>query len=174
MTLKDQDFKELLAKLPKLSDEQRERVLTNLKGSQKLFGSIARVRDDSAKDSDWLLPGICAALKMKGLLSAQSERSIKYTKGYERYAKNAVHLMNDLDRLLPRTISKSQGRAAIAQLAGIALIKWCQTCFKLDKPLSASFVLSNADKTFESIELCFPGYVEANMLHVVIGGNISG
>ena len=192
----DADFKSILDRLPRFSDEQKGKLLARLK-QQKTVAISASPSEDDAK-GDWLFTGICAALRQKGMISNASLYGLKRTRGYQKYHASRERIAKELETLLPAK-DRDQSRLALAQLVGTALITWCEKKtivyllrdertgklipFK-DKQegrkyevvptkireVSAGFVLDNAAQAIEALELCFPGYVDANLFHVVLTG----
>lgn len=178
----EDDFSSLLGKLPKFSADQRKQVLLRLKQQSQINNDNAAPNDTSLHD-DWLLLGICSALRARGLLTKMSLFALTQTTGYKAYLKVNQSLMRELSLLLPER-SRSQARASLAQLVGVALIKWCEKSLTVAvydeehdrhvrqqiRPVSPSYVLKHAASAFEAIELCYPGYLDANLFHVLIGG----
>lgn len=157
----EEDFKSLLVRLPRFTAGQRREIAAKLKASAQTSDAPS-----DAEEDDWLYRGLCVALRERGLLSRTSEYGLTRTKGHASYLKLAPRLRRELETLLPER-NRSQGRLTLAHVVGLALVRYCRA---RDPEASAGYVLTNAGSAFEALEHCYPGYIEANLFHVVIGG----
>jgi len=165
----DPEFKSWLSTLPRLSASQRAELAKRLKA----LAQSENPAQEPQERADWLFQGIAIALKQKGLISGPSTFGLTKTKGYQKYLASRDSVMKELEELLP-TRDRSQAKLTLGHLVGVALIKWCGKQYsaipdKLVQP-GPGFILGSVEHAIEALELCYPGYISANLFHVVLTG----
>lgn len=165
--MNEHEFTIWKSKLRELTPDQRNATL----GSLKYLGAIAVKEETSGGEDDWLLKGIFIALKKNGLMAKSTLVSLRRGRAMKQYKEAAPILLETLSPIASSTSAQS----TLAYLCGIALIEWCRKyCFVkvedkfVQSPMSAQLILANSSKLIEALEDQFPGYIQANMFHMVV------
>ena len=160
--MKHQEFLQWKSRLRELDDTQIQTLYESLKQLGKKPNGSAQ--DTGAETDDWLLPGIIAALKSKGMLSTSAILALKNSRQYKRYLEFSPTVRSRLIRLV-RT-GDTRSRDTMAYVVGGALILWCE---RKRLPESPATVISMVCHAKEALELQFPGYIDAQLFQLVLG-----
>jgi len=158
------EFEKITARLAELSPEQ---VTSLLQRIRLLHKRSMDNRSETLPGEDWLLQGIVVKLKRAGLLSEAGMPVLLRSKGYAAYRKRSVQLRQDLDGLLAKHSNRSAARLLLAGLVASALLGWLAA---RRIPATPNLLLLNADKAFTALSEQWPGYIEANLFHIVVSG----
>ena len=168
--LNDTDFKQLMLRLGKLSPTQLGEVRRKVVSLLQLQLEVKNVKV-KWEGYDRYLYGIEEAIEGRGI----SVAGYIFTKGFTIYSSSFPQFKEALSEVIKRSsLTQSQGEISMGYLIGTALMKWTAKRFPL-RPLTVGLILSQAPHIWEAIELCFPGYRQANMLHLALTpGQASG
>lgn len=160
--INEDEFNKWKSKLNMLSEEQVRIVFHSL----KTLGKQEPVSKDTQIDTegDWLYDGLVQACIERNLLSSASKFALTKSRGYPKYCEHAKKARKVLIDILGDD-KRSNSRAMLAQLAGAALINYCE---KHRFPMFASTVISQVYRVREAIEEQFPGYIQSNMFLFVL------
>lgn len=152
-------FQEWLSHIPELTPEQ----VLNLRGS------LSHLHQQNSKgpiqaSEDWLWPGIARALVDQNQLSQAAIPSLLSSSAFSTYRESAPRVMAELNPLVD---GSSRRRRQLAYVVGCALIAYCD---HLRLPKRPRFVLAQVRNARVALEVCFPGYIQAGLLHLILGG----
>lgn len=162
------DFPVWKSRLSELSEDQVTELLQSLKLLNKLPNKPFLKQTGFREESDWLFDGIYLALKRAGWVSDSTRYRLLSTKSYGIYKRDAPAVMKQLEKLLPEGPGQHRAKTTLAYLVGNALVLWVKRRKKM--PQKATTVVKFVTRAVEAIEGQFPGYIAANLFHLVIGG----
>lgn len=150
------EFNQIIRWLPKLTVSEKRMLLKELGGTSTMPESSV---------SDWLLPGIEAELRRRGLsfrpLTQQTIMRLA-----PNYFLESQRVRMDFEARLKRqgvTLNRS-GLIALGHVAARVLADYRSPV----TPLGVKFLLQNVGNIPEAVEQSFPGYLAAGMLHQLI------
>lgn len=163
------ELKQIVGKLPKLTKAERQ----TLRQALDFFdgGKTKALNKPQITVQDWLLPGIIAELRRRGLeYSGINERRIASMA--PDYEKEAAALMASLrQKLIKAKAITTQERLTHAELEGFgrvsarALADYLQNT----RSLNLKFMLGNISKLPDALEASYPSYLACGMVGVLVG-----
>lgn len=157
------DIKDILRALPSLGPEALENVRKRCVALQSISGAPA-TKADLEVERDWLLQGILAELRGRGLgRTIPSGFRIKSMKTFQGYPQRAERVRDWIEGALPTMTpgeKKKMGWLLAAALAAY-LEPWAG--------VSLQSMLINVAKAPEALEKSYPGYIQAGLLGFILG-----
>ena len=165
------ELKQIIGKLPKLTKAERQ----TLRQALDFFDGGKTKAAVSGKEKvvvhDWLIPGIIAELRRRGLeYSGLSDRRIaSMAPDYEEESKALMVSLRQ--KLIKAKALTSKERLTHAELEGFgrvsarALADYLQNT----RSLNLKFMLGNISKVPDALEASYPSYLACGLVGVLIG-----
>jgi hypothetical protein len=158
---KDAEFARVCAELPKLTPAQLEQVrlragfLAGTSGTRDATPALVH----APEDDDWLLRGIEAELRRRGVLGRGRVPAARLVPDWA--ARSAKARADLLGYLRSGAGGSARDEAALGRLAARALADYLA---RGRVPVGPKTLLANVDKVLSAIDAAFPGYLEAGLL----------
>lgn len=159
----EKDFKELLLNLPKLSEEQKKKLIPRL----KVLGIIDQEPKADTSDEEWVRRGIAQALKERGIFSGSFISEAMAARAFGGYKEKTAKAGKMLEAGANRKLNYEE-KVLLAQLATTAMVK------RFQGDLSLGRILRCADKLPAYFDEAFPGYLANKMAMLAIRGKSNG
>lgn len=148
---------QILSSLPKLTPEELSEV------RQRVM-ALAAV-DGVAATDDWLLKGIVHVLADRGLEDTIPVRfKITNRRQFHGYLDKAEKVRNTLLRAIPD--ARKLDQLALGRL----LARCLATRIEEFRSVSLNAMLQHVDQALPALDQCFPGYLQAGLLKVLVRG----
>lgn len=160
------DVKQINSALGKLTKEERRTVRAAL---DFLEGRKSTGTTTQADTEDWLLPGIVAELRRRGLSYALPQKQLN--KIAPDYATDSIAVRNDLRERLKRDKAQvSDDRIDHAELIAFGRVSARALADYLQPvaPIGLKFLLTNITKVPDALEASFPDYLSSGMLWILV------
>lgn len=126
------------------------------------------LRTGEHQATDWLWPGIERALIDNNLLSRAAIVPLQTSRVFDEYKRVAPAVMAELGRLVDGSAREKRG---LAYVVGCSLIAYTKQQKLPERP---RFVLGQVKNARAALEVCFPGYIQAGLLNLILGGRRDG
>jgi hypothetical protein len=158
-------LQQIQAMLPRLNaeDSRKLRLLLDSRFKEK-----AATNPTVGSQDDWLLPGIKAQLRKRGL----NYGNISPERLAPNYTKDAVRICTQLRKQLRKESRFELKHVHLLVLGGIiaeALIEHLKQT-RPNAPTGLKLLLTSVNEIPEAIERSFPGYLASGMVHMLLRG----
>lgn len=161
----EQEFKKILVSLPKLTDDQKKRLLPRL----KMLGVIPSSQEPPPDETDeeWVRRGIARALKEKGISSASFLSDTMAKRAFKNYRVKTSAAAKVLEAGANKKLNYEE-KMLIAELAAISM------CDRFQGGISLKRILQCADQLPAYFDEAFPGYLSNKMATLVLKRKTNG
>lgn len=149
------EFQQIIRWLPKLTDVEKRMLMKQLGGT-----TPPAIKEGSI--DDWLLPGISAELRRRGLSHPSLTRE-DINRIAPNYWADSLRVRADLRTRLSAKLKHGE-LIGLGHIVVRALADYRSPV----TPIGVKFLLTNIGKIPEAIEQSFPGYLACGMLHHLI------
>jgi hypothetical protein len=147
--------------------QQVIRLLPRLSASEKrmVLGRLGSVSAQPVKSlDDWLLPGIDAELRRRGL-NHRPLSTATISRLAPNYFAESTQVRQHLEKQLKRSVPLKHAQlVSLGNVLARALADYRSPV----TPLGIKFMLQNVGNIPEAVEQSFPGYMAAGMLHCLV------
>lgn len=150
---KDSMFQNILNTIPELTTEQRNKLRYELKKYDRIGGNQV-----GSGEPDWLLEGFKEEMIRRGLWLRDIVLDVP-----KPYVESASTVKEELLKRVGKDLSYTE-KLALGKLIAQCLIYYSGT----NAPISLKFLCNSIQHVLPAVEHSFPGYMRANLLHVII------
>lgn len=164
-------LEQALSRVRALSGGDRQKLLLWLKnGAGNKPGASGGERSAKANiASDWLLWGVLAELKRRGL-SYREQGPADIRRLAPNYEAASEPVRAQLERCLRQGVP-TPGKVelyALGSLAARALAEYMESWEGVRVPIGLKSLLNNIGKTLEAVDQSYPGYLRCGLIHCLL------